>query len=49
MTGCPAPSNELEERYQSIFDDVARLIYSARQSVARSVNAVMTATYWLVG
>ena len=43
------PSNELEERYQSIFDDVARLVYSARQSAARSVNAVMTATYWLVG
>ena len=49
MTSFPVLSNELEERYQSIFDDVARLICSARQSAARSVNAVMTATHWLVG
>lgn len=49
MTSFPVRSTELEERYQSIFDDVARLICSARQSAARSVNAVMTATYWLVG
>ena len=49
MTSFPVRSNELEERYQSIFDDVAKLICSARQSAARSVNAVMTATYWLVG
>ena len=48
MTSFPVLSNELEERYQSIFDDVARLICSARQSAVRSVNAVMT-TYWLVG
>ena len=39
----------LEERYQSVVDGVARLIDTARHSTAHSVNAVMTAAYWLVG
>src|SRR5260221_5709326 len=29
--------------------DVARVIEEARRAAARSVNAVMTATYWLIG
>jgi hypothetical protein len=29
--------------------DVVRLIESARRAAARSVNAVMTATYWAIG
>ena len=40
---------ELEARYQSIFGDVARIIDAAKGSAARSVNAVMTATYWSIG
>ena len=35
--------------YERLFADVAEFIEEARCSAARSVNAVMTATYWLVG
>jgi hypothetical protein len=35
--------------YDDLFADVAEVIEEARRSAARSVNAVMTATYWLVG
>ena len=35
--------------YEDLFADVAEVIEEARRSAARSVNAVMTATYWLVG
>ena len=38
-----------DARYQSIFGDVSRIIDAARESAARSVNAVMTAAYWLIG
>ena len=49
MTQPPAKSGALEQRYQSIFGDVSRIIDAARESAARSVNAVMTAAYWLIG
>lgn len=35
--------------YDVLLTEVARVIEEARRSAARSVNAVMTATYWLVG
>jgi predicted nuclease of restriction endonuclease-like (RecB) superfamily len=35
--------------YDDLFADVALVIEEARRTAARSVNAVMTATYWLVG
>lgn len=35
--------------YAELLADVARVIGEARRAAARSVNAVMTATYWLVG
>ncbi len=35
--------------YDALLGDVARVIEDARRAAARSVNAVMTATYWLVG
>jgi len=35
--------------YEALFTDVAQVIESARRAAARSVNTVMTATYWLVG
>lgn len=35
--------------YESIFGDVAEVIEDGRRAAARAVNAVMTATYWLVG
>jgi hypothetical protein len=35
--------------YDVLLADVARVVEEARRTTARSVNAVMTATYWLVG
>ncbi len=35
--------------YDVLLADVARVIEEARRAAARSVNAVMTATYWLIG
>ena len=46
----PMPkADDIEARYQSIFGDVSRIIDAARGSAARSVNAVMTAAYWMIG
>ncbi len=39
----------LDERYETIFDDVASVIDVAQASAVRSVNAIMTAAYWLIG
>lgn len=41
--------DKLDAQYQAIFGDVSRIVESARQSAARSVNAVMTAAYWMIG
>ena len=35
--------------YQAVFGDVSKIIDAARESAARSVNASMTAAYWLIG
>lgn len=35
--------------YDDLLTDVARVIEDARHAAARSVNTVMTATYWLIG
>ena len=35
--------------YDALLADVARVVEDARRAAARSVNAVMTTTYWLVG
>ena len=35
--------------YQSILSDVAHLLIAARQTAARTVNSVMTTTYWEIG
>jgi predicted nuclease of restriction endonuclease-like (RecB) superfamily len=35
--------------YGTMLDRVVRLIDEARRASARSVNAIMTATYWLIG
>jgi hypothetical protein len=35
--------------YDGLLADVARVIEAARHAAARSVNAIMTITYWLVG
>lgn len=41
--------DKLDAQYQAIFGDVSRIVDSARQSAVRSVNAVMTAAYWMIG
>ncbi len=35
--------------YRAVFGDVSKIIDAARESASRSVNAAMTAAYWLVG
>ena len=35
--------------YKAVFGDVSKIIDSARDSAARSVNAAMTTAYWLIG
>ena len=35
--------------YEAVFGDVSKIIDAARESAARSVNAAMTAAYWLIG
>jgi len=44
-----AETGKLDAQYESIFADVAEIIAAARHSAARSVNAIMTAAYWLIG
>jgi predicted nuclease of restriction endonuclease-like (RecB) superfamily len=38
-----------DRNYLEVFDDVAELLEASRATSARSINALMTATYWLVG
>ena len=40
---------ELEARYQSIVGDISKIVAAAKRSATRSVKAVMTAAYWLIG
>ena len=42
-------SSKPDARYQSIFGEVSSIIDAARRSAVRSVNAAMTAAYWLIG
>jgi hypothetical protein len=39
----------LEDDHKSTLNDVAALLVQGRQAAARSVNALMTATYWQIG
>lgn len=40
---------EAIDGYDTLFADVVRVLEDGRRAAARSVNAVMTATYWLIG
>jgi len=44
----PSPQN-LSGDYDLLLGDIAGLMEEARRQAARSVNAVLTATYWLIG
>jgi len=39
----------LDEQYQVFYNDISRIVDFARGHAARSVNAAMTAAYWLTG
>ena len=43
------PNNSLNPYYDSILGDISTVIDEARKSVARSINYIMTAAYWLIG
>ena len=38
-----------DDEYQEVLRDIAGAVEHARLTAARSVNAVMTATYWQIG
>ena len=53
-TTAPLPASEggIGEQnapYEAVVGDVSQIIDAARDSAARSVNAAMTAAYWLIG
>lgn len=37
------------DEYQQIHDGIIRLVDTARTETVRSINAIMTATYWEIG
>jgi predicted nuclease of restriction endonuclease-like (RecB) superfamily len=45
----PKKLTKIENNYDSILTNVAELLEQARRLSARSVNAIMTATYWEIG
>jgi len=45
----PAAQTAHSKGYTSFFDGVAAILEDARRVSARSVNAIMTATYWEIG
>ena len=50
MTKKPTkPDSSPNLHYESILGEISNLIDAARRSVARSVNFIMTAAYWLIG
>src|SRR6266704_251313 len=42
-------SRTADPRYPALVKDLSGLLASARRATARTVNAVMTATYWEIG
>jgi predicted nuclease of restriction endonuclease-like (RecB) superfamily len=49
MTKPATPADPEQDQYASVHADVVALLEAARRAAVRSVNAVMTATYWAVG
>ncbi|MGD0947659.1 MAG: PDDEXK nuclease domain-containing protein [Candidatus Binatia bacterium] len=39
----------IPDQYDQLVDEVAKLLEAARRQAARSVNAILTATYWEIG
>src|SRR5262249_38228878 len=43
------PTEIADDAYEAVLADISGLLESARRAAARSVNAIMTASYWAVG
>jgi predicted nuclease of restriction endonuclease-like (RecB) superfamily len=43
------PAEIADDAYQAVLADISDLLESARRAAARSVNSIMTASYWAVG
>lgn len=49
MTDRTTPSTSDQPDYATVHTDIVTLLKSARRAAARSVNALMTASYWEIG
>lgn len=49
MTNRTPPASPDQSDYNAVHADIVALLESARRAAARSVNALMTATYWEIG
>lgn len=49
MTAPTAPASSDQADYAAVHADIVALLEAARRAAARSVNSVMTASYWSVG
>ena len=49
MTDRSTPAILDQKDYAAVHGDIVALLEAARRAAARSVNAVMTASYWAVG
>ena len=45
----PASDVSTPANYEAALSDISHLLEAARRAAARSVNALMTATYWQIG
>ena len=45
----PAPREPVDSSYDDVLASLTELLESARHAAARSVNSIMTATYWAIG
>lgn len=43
------PLTVRDRDYVVVFDDVAALLVASRTAAARTINTLMTSTYWLIG
>ena len=49
MTALITPASPEQTDYAAVHADIVALLESARRAAARSVNALMTASYWEIG
>ena len=49
MTDRTTPTVPDQAGYTAVHTDIVTLLESARSAAARSVNALMTASYWEIG